>query len=46
MKTGAELVHAALPDSHITVLHGQEHICMYTAPGLFTAEIRTFLNGS
>lgn len=38
-----ELVQAALPDSRVVVMPGQEHAAMNTAPELFTAEVVKFL---
>jgi pimeloyl-ACP methyl ester carboxylesterase len=35
--------HAALPNSRIVVLPGQQHIAMDTAPDLFVNEVQTFL---
>jgi pimeloyl-ACP methyl ester carboxylesterase len=37
-------IAAALPNSHIVALPGQEHIAMYTAPDLFLDAVLTFLN--
>ena len=45
-KKSIDMAHAALPDSRIAVLQGQEHIAMYTAPDLFVAEVEGFLCGS
>jgi pimeloyl-ACP methyl ester carboxylesterase len=42
-KTAVEAVHAALPDSRIVVLPGQQHIAMDTAPELFVREVVGFL---
>jgi pimeloyl-ACP methyl ester carboxylesterase len=39
----AEAVAAALPDSRILILPGQQHIAMYTAPELFVREVVNFL---
>ena len=36
--------HAALPNSKVVVLPGQQHIAMDTAPDLFTGEVAKFLN--
>lgn len=44
-KKGIEILAAALPNSRIAVMPGQEHIAMYTAPDLFLQEILTFLIG-
>jgi pimeloyl-ACP methyl ester carboxylesterase len=38
-----ELVHAALPDSQLTVLPEQHHLAMYTAPELFLEKVLAFL---
>ena len=38
-----EAVHAALPDSQVVVMPGQQHTAMNTAPELFTREILQFL---
>lgn len=35
--------HAALPNSRLVVLPGQQHVAMDTAPDLFLHEVRTFL---
>jgi pimeloyl-ACP methyl ester carboxylesterase len=43
LKAGTEIVHAALPNSRIAVLPGQQHIAMYTAPDLFVHEVLAFL---
>jgi pimeloyl-ACP methyl ester carboxylesterase len=37
--------HAALPDSRVTVLPGQQHIAMDTAPDLFVREVTEFIQG-
>lgn len=37
------LVHAALPDSRIAVLPGQQHIAYRTAPELFAETVLVFL---
>lgn len=42
-RTTIETWHAALPNSRIVVLPGQQHIAHYTAPDLFVHEVRTFL---
>ena len=41
----AETVDAALPDSRIVVMTGQQHIAMDTNPELFVAEVLRFLLG-
>jgi pimeloyl-ACP methyl ester carboxylesterase len=38
----AEAVAAELPDARISVMAGQEHIAMYTAPEVFIAELVDF----
>jgi pimeloyl-ACP methyl ester carboxylesterase len=43
-KAGIEAVHAALPNSRIKVLPGQQHIAMDTAPDLFVREVSAFLS--
>ena len=43
-KAGIEAVHAALPNSRIVVLPGQQHIAMDTAPDLFVREVSAFLS--
>ena len=40
-----EAWHAALPNSRIVVLPGQQHIAMDTAPDLFASEVKAFLSG-
>lgn len=42
-KTTIEKWHAALPDSQIVALPGQQHIAHYTAPDLFVKELQAFL---
>jgi pimeloyl-ACP methyl ester carboxylesterase len=42
-KKAIELVHAALPNSRMVVMPGQEHATMNTAPELFTTEVMKFL---
>lgn len=42
-RENVEAWHAALPDSRIVVLPGQEHIAMDTAPDLFVKEVVNFL---
>lgn len=46
MKAATEAANAALPDSHICVLEGQEHVAMYAAPDLFVEEVEAFLCGA
>jgi cyclopropane fatty-acyl-phospholipid synthase-like methyltransferase len=43
MKKATELVHDALPNSRLTVMSGQQHIAMNTAPELFSNEVIKFL---
>jgi pimeloyl-ACP methyl ester carboxylesterase len=38
-----EAVHAALPDSQVVIMPGQQHTAMNTAPELFTREVLQFL---
>ncbi len=38
-------LHAALPNSRLAVLPGQQHIAMYTAPELFARAVIDFLAG-
>jgi pimeloyl-ACP methyl ester carboxylesterase len=45
-RKGTEVLHAALPDSRIVVLHGQGHVAMTTAPELFVREVVAFLTES
>jgi len=42
-KAGIEAVHAALPDSRVVVMAGQQHTAMNTAPELFTRAVLEFL---
>ena len=42
-KAAIEAAHAALPNSRILALPGQQHIAMDTAPDLFVREVITFL---
>lgn len=42
-KAGIEAVHAALPDSQVVVMPGQQHTAMNTAPELFTRAVLQFL---
>ncbi|HDR73081.1 MAG TPA: alpha/beta hydrolase [Methanoculleus sp.] len=46
LKAGTEAVHAALPDSRIAVMPGQQHVAMSTAPELFVRVITEFLFAS
>lgn len=43
LKAATERVHAALPNSRIAVLPGQQHTAMNTAPELFLREVLQFL---
>jgi pimeloyl-ACP methyl ester carboxylesterase len=43
LKAGIEAVHAALPDSRVVVMPGQQHTAMNTAPELFIREVFQFL---
>ncbi len=43
LKGATEIIDAALPNSRIAVMTGQQHIAMYTAPDLFLHEVLTFL---
>jgi pimeloyl-ACP methyl ester carboxylesterase len=38
-------LHAALPNSQVVVLPGQQHIAITTAPDLFAREVLAFLTG-
>lgn len=42
-KESAAMLDEALPNSQISVMPGQEHIAMYTAPQLFLNELLAFL---
>jgi pimeloyl-ACP methyl ester carboxylesterase len=42
-KAAIEAVHAALPNSQVVVMPGQQHTAMNTAPELFTREVLQFL---
>ena len=44
LKAATEAVHAALPNSRIVVIPGQQHIAMRTAPELFVRLIIEFLS--
>jgi pimeloyl-ACP methyl ester carboxylesterase len=44
LKAATEAVHAALPNSRIAVLPGQQHTAMNTAPELFVDEVLQFLH--
>lgn len=43
LKRATEMVAAALPNNRISILPGQQHTAMYTAPHLFLQEIMKFL---
>jgi pimeloyl-ACP methyl ester carboxylesterase len=43
LKAGNQTLDAALPNSRIAVMPGQQHIAMYTAPELFVTELLRFL---
>lgn len=43
LKKPTETLHAAIPNSRIVVLPGQQHIAHYTAPDLIAREIELFL---
>jgi pimeloyl-ACP methyl ester carboxylesterase len=43
LKTSTQAVHAALPNSRVVVMPGQEHFAMRTAPELFLSEVLSFL---
>jgi pimeloyl-ACP methyl ester carboxylesterase len=42
-RRNTEQWHAALPNSRVVVMPGQQHIAMDTAPDLFVSEVQTFL---
>jgi pimeloyl-ACP methyl ester carboxylesterase len=42
-RAAIEALNAALPNSRIVVLPGQQHIAIDTAPDLFAREVLTFL---
>lgn len=44
LKKPTATLRAALPNSRIAVLPGQQHIAHYTAPELFAAEVVRFLD--
>ncbi len=46
LKAAIESAHAALPNSKVASLPGQQHIAMDTAPELFVREVTVFLNGT
>jgi pimeloyl-ACP methyl ester carboxylesterase len=43
LKTITEAVYAALPNSRVAVMPGQQHLAMLTAPDLFLREVMAFL---
>ena len=43
LKAATEMVHAALPNSRITVMPGQQHIAMSAAPEMFVSLVTEFL---
>jgi pimeloyl-ACP methyl ester carboxylesterase len=43
LKQATETIDAALPNSRIAVMPGQQHTAMYTAPDLLLQEVLTFL---
>jgi pimeloyl-ACP methyl ester carboxylesterase len=45
LKAGTEILHAALANSRIVVMPGQQHIAMNTAPELFVREVSAFCRG-
>jgi pimeloyl-ACP methyl ester carboxylesterase len=45
VRSAMETVSAALPNSRVVVLPGQQHIAMDTAPDLFVREVVAFLDG-
>lgn len=44
-KAATEALDKALPNSRTAVIPGQQHVAMYTAPGLFAREVLSFLSG-
>jgi len=44
LKAATEAIDTALPDSHVVVMPGQQHIAMYTAPDIFLHNVLTFLH--
>jgi pimeloyl-ACP methyl ester carboxylesterase len=42
-RQAVEMVHAALPNSQVVVLPGQQHIAMDTDPEMFAEAVRSFL---
>jgi pimeloyl-ACP methyl ester carboxylesterase len=45
-KAGIQALDAALPNSQVAIMPGQQHIAMNTAPDLFLHEVLKFLGGS
>jgi pimeloyl-ACP methyl ester carboxylesterase len=43
-QTATQAIHQALPHSRVTVLPGQQHVAMDTAPDLFVGAVLRFLN--
>ena len=46
IRTIAETLHAALPNSQLVVLPGQQHVAMRTAPELFVQEVGKFFTAA
>jgi pimeloyl-ACP methyl ester carboxylesterase len=46
MRTIAETLHAALPNSQIVVLPGQQHVAVRTAPALFVRKVVKFFTAA
>jgi pimeloyl-ACP methyl ester carboxylesterase len=46
LKRATDTIAAALPDSRIAVLPGQQHLAMYSAPDLLSKTILDFLMDS
>jgi pimeloyl-ACP methyl ester carboxylesterase len=45
-RDGTVALHAALPESRIAVMPGQQHIAMSAAPELFVSTVLPFLEGA
>lgn len=43
-KKGIDMLAAALPNSQVSVMKGQDHVAMYSAPELFVNEVHKFLS--
>ena len=43
LKRATETIQRALPNSRIAIMPGQQHIAMYTAPGIFLQNVLAFL---